>query len=81
MQLLIEHSWPGNVRELENAVERAVVLAAEEWCLVDVLPDQVLHPEECRSAGMKGGALTGRRVLFEVVADFERLKILEALEV
>jgi DNA-binding NtrC family response regulator len=26
--LLISHAWPGNVRELENAIERAVVLAA-----------------------------------------------------
>src|SRR5271170_5782066 len=28
LQLLLDHNWPGNVRELENAVERAVVLAA-----------------------------------------------------
>jgi two-component system, NtrC family, response regulator len=29
LTLLLRHAWPGNVRELENAIERAVVLAAE----------------------------------------------------
>ncbi|HEU4922379.1 MAG TPA: sigma-54 dependent transcriptional regulator, partial [Burkholderiales bacterium] len=30
MALLTSHDWPGNVRELENAVHRAVILAADE---------------------------------------------------
>ena len=28
MKLLLKYDWPGNVRELENAVERAVIVAA-----------------------------------------------------
>ena len=28
MELLLKYDWPGNVRELENAVERAVIVAA-----------------------------------------------------
>ncbi|HEX9935165.1 MAG TPA: sigma-54 dependent transcriptional regulator, partial [bacterium] len=35
---LQQHSWPGNVRELENAVERAVVLAAGTEITADLLP-------------------------------------------
>lgn len=35
------YGWPGNVRELENAVERAVVLAAEEWIDIADLPPEV----------------------------------------
>ena len=27
---LVRHAWPGNVRELENAIKRALVLAAAE---------------------------------------------------
>ena len=37
-QLLCRAPWPGNVRELENAVERAVVLAAGPLVDVDDLP-------------------------------------------
>jgi DNA-binding NtrC family response regulator len=80
MQLLIEHSWPGNVRELENAVERAVVLAAEEVVPMEVLPDGVLHSGGVRIRRDEGGRLPTDASLFEVVADFERLKIIEALE-
>jgi DNA-binding NtrC family response regulator len=80
MQLLIEHSWPGNVRELENAVERAVVLASEEIVPVDVLPDQVLHAGGVRIRRDEGGRLPADASLFEVVAEYERRKIIEALE-
>ena len=80
MQLLIEHSWPGNVRELENAVERAVVLAADETVPMEVLPDQVLHSGGVRIRRDEGGRLPSDASLFEVVADFERVKIIEALE-
>jgi DNA-binding NtrC family response regulator len=80
LQLLMEHSWPGNVRELENAVERAVVLAAESNVPVDVLPDQVLHSGGLRIRRDESGRLPADASLFEVVADFERRKIIEALE-
>jgi DNA-binding NtrC family response regulator len=80
MQLLVEHNWPGNVRELENAVERAVVLAAEELIPVDVLPEQVLHAGGMRIRRDESGKLPADASLFEVVADFEKRKIVEALE-
>jgi DNA-binding NtrC family response regulator len=35
---LVAYAWPGNVRELENAVERAVALARDEWISIDDLP-------------------------------------------
>jgi transcriptional regulator with PAS, ATPase and Fis domain len=31
LELLRGYSWPGNVRELRNAVERAMLLADDEW--------------------------------------------------
>jgi DNA-binding NtrC family response regulator len=34
----VAYAWPGNVRELENAVERAVALAQDEWISPDDLP-------------------------------------------
>jgi DNA-binding NtrC family response regulator len=80
MQLLMEHSWPGNVRELENAVERAVVLASDAEVPADVLPDQVLHAGGMRIRRDETGRLPSDASLFEIVADFERRKIIEALE-
>jgi DNA-binding NtrC family response regulator len=80
MHLLMDHSWPGNVRELENAVERAVVLASESEVPADVLPDQILHAVGMRIRRDESGHLPGDASLFEVVADFERRKIIDALE-
>ena len=80
MQLLMDHAWPGNVRELENAIERAVVLAAEAQVGADVLPDHVLHAGGLRIRRDEAGRLPADASLFEVVADFERRKIIEALD-
>jgi transcriptional regulator with GAF, ATPase, and Fis domain len=80
MQLLLDHSWPGNVRELENVVERAVVLAATQLIPLDVLPDYLLHAGGIRLRRGENGALPADASLFEIVADFERRTIVEALE-
>lgn len=42
MELLLLHSWPGNVRELENTIERAAILAKQEYVTPADLPP-VLH--------------------------------------
>jgi DNA-binding NtrC family response regulator len=80
MQVLMEHSWPGNVRELENAIERAVVLAADQLVPVDVLPDHILHAGGLKIRRDESGRLPADASLFEIVADYERRKIVEALE-
>jgi two-component system, NtrC family, response regulator HydG len=38
---LVRYDWPGNVRELENAIERAVALAASSQIHSDDLPEEV----------------------------------------
>jgi len=78
--ILMDYSWPGNVRELENAVERAVVLATAPVVPVSVLPEQILQHTGIRIPRAPGEALPADASLFEVVADFERRKIMEALE-
>jgi DNA-binding NtrC family response regulator len=40
---LAKYEWPGNVRELENAIERAVVLGADEMIQLEDLPEAILE--------------------------------------
>jgi DNA-binding NtrC family response regulator len=79
-QLLMEYNWPGNVRELENVIERAVVLTSSTTVTVDVLPDSILQAGGVRIRRDERGSLPPDASLFEIVADFERRKIIEALE-
>jgi len=80
MQILMEHNWPGNVRELENAVERAVVLTTAPDVPATVLPEHLLHAGGIRIRRDESGNLPANASLFEMVADFERRKIIEHLE-
>jgi DNA-binding NtrC family response regulator len=80
MQILMEHSWPGNVRELENVVERAVVLTTTPSVPAHVLPDSLQQAIGIRTARDNNDVLAADASLFEVVADFERRTIIDALE-
>ena len=80
MQILMEHNWPGNVRELENVVERAVVLTTAGSVPAHVLPDHLQQASGMRITRDSSGMLAPDASLFEVVADFERHKIIESLE-
>ena len=79
MQMLMEHSWPGNVRELENVVERAVVLTTTPSVPAHVLPDSLQQAVGVRTRD-GDAALGADASLFEMVADFERRTIIDALE-
>ncbi|MEZ5354462.1 MAG: sigma-54 dependent transcriptional regulator [Bryobacteraceae bacterium] len=80
MQILMDHAWPGNVRELENVIERAVVLATGAIVPVSVLPDYLLQAAGIRTRRPSGDTLPADASLFEMVNEFERRKIIEALE-
>jgi len=80
MQILMEHAWPGNVRELENVVERAVVLTTSASVPAHVLPEHLQAASGMRIPRDHNGMLAPDASLFEIVADFERRKIIEALD-
>jgi len=44
---LERYSWPGNVRQLRNAIERAKILAEEDYLIPENLPPEITqsHPE------------------------------------
>ena len=43
MSILVEYDWPGNVRELENVVERAVIMAEQDYLMPADLPKDLLE--------------------------------------
>lgn len=80
MQIVLEHNWPGNVRELENVVERAVVLTTGPVVPAHVLPDYLQQASGLKIRRDDSGELSANASLFEMVADYERRKIIDALE-
>jgi DNA-binding NtrC family response regulator len=80
LQVIMEHNWPGNVRELENVVERAVVLATGPLAAAHTLPEYLQQAGGLKIRRNASGTLAEDASLFEMVADFERRKILETLE-
>jgi two-component system NtrC family response regulator/two-component system response regulator HydG len=75
--LLLAHPWPGNVRELENAMERAVVLAADPLLAPVHFP--TLRPVPSPVVAPSNGAL-GVRIPGSTLAELEREAILRTLE-
>ena len=83
---LIANRWPGNVRELENAMHRAVLIAANG----EIGPDSIIAPdgarlEEQRAAPAVAHAAFAaetvtRALVGRTVADVERDLILETLK-
>jgi DNA-binding NtrC family response regulator len=73
MKLLLEYHWPGNVRELENAIERAVVMADQEYLTPKDFPKNL---KETSLDLIKKGA-TDRKSLEEIKAEYIR-EILKA---
>jgi two-component system, NtrC family, response regulator AtoC len=53
LQALISYDWPGNVRELENAVERAVIIAAGRQIELDDLPAAIGNVVAGRQATLR----------------------------
>lgn len=81
MRQLLHYPWPGNVRELENTVERMVILAAGRELAVEDLPDRVVGTLPAATAAQDVHEIPGEGFfLNEVVADFEKRLIVQALD-
>jgi transcriptional regulator with GAF, ATPase, and Fis domain len=89
LQALMSYDWPGNVRELENAIERAVIIAAGRQIEVDDLPQAltknfVAAREQLRRERVEAAG-EGRVITFEVnvpssIDEIERLAIEATLD-
>ena len=70
LNALIAHSWPGNVRELENALLRAVVLAA----------GNVIRPEHLALSGAGGTESDDDLGSLEVIEKEHVLRVLKSTQ-
>src|SRR5882762_10333829 len=70
LQALTSYDWPGNVRELENAVERAVIIAAGRQIELDDLPAAIGNVASERQAMVRveraQAASEGRNTKLEI---------------
>jgi DNA-binding NtrC family response regulator len=41
LEAMERYSWPGNVRQLQNAIERAKILAEDDWIRLENLPPEI----------------------------------------
>jgi DNA-binding NtrC family response regulator len=75
MNILLEYDWPGNVRELENVIERAVIMAEQNYLTAYDLPKNL---REGLSELIKKGAKE-HKSLDDIKAEYI-LEILKATE-
>jgi DNA-binding NtrC family response regulator len=66
MKLLLEYDWPGNVRELENAIERAVVMADQDY----LVPKDFAENLKEGASGLIRRGLMDRKSLEDVKAEY-----------
>ena len=89
LRALVSYDWPGNVRELENAIERAVIIAAGRQIELDDLPSAignvVAEREAMARAERAQAASEGRTTALEIelpssMDDIERRAIQATLD-
>lgn len=51
LSLLIAHNWPGNIRELENMIERAFIMAHDDFIDIRHLPEEFVALGSARGFG------------------------------
>jgi Nif-specific regulatory protein len=63
MGAMLSYSWPGNIRELENAIERAVVIAKDQWLGIDdlLIGAQAGSEDEFAGKSLREGLINFKR--------------------
>ena len=80
MKRLQDYDYPGNVRELENLVERAVTLTPDTRIALDVLPELRSTPHMGNRDGSAFELPAEGIDLDQVISEYEREIIRQALE-
>ena len=73
LSYLLNYDWPGNVRELRNVIERAVILARDEYILPHDLPEKIIKSSPSPEIGFG-------KSLKEAIEEYEKTIILNTLK-
>jgi DNA-binding NtrC family response regulator len=73
LSYLLNYDWPGNIRELRNAIERAVILARDEYILPHDLPEKIIKSSPSPEIGVG-------KSLKEAIEEYEKTIILNTLK-
>jgi DNA-binding NtrC family response regulator len=55
LRVMEQYSWPGNIRQLQNAIERAKILAEDDWIRMENLPPEITQGVPEQPAPQAGG--------------------------
>jgi DNA-binding NtrC family response regulator len=73
LSYLLNYDWSGNVRELRNVIERAVILARDEYILPHDLPEKIIKSSPSPEIGVG-------KSLKEAIEEYEKTIILNTLK-
>ena len=73
LSCLLNYDWPGNVRELKNVIERAVILARDEYIRPQDLPEKIFKTSPSLELGVG-------KSLKDALEEYEKLIILNTLK-
>lgn len=81
LRVLESYNWPGNIRQLINVIERAKILAEDQFITTDELPATILHPTAATSAV---GAIPNASAMAPVddgtLASIEKARVVEVMQ-
>ena len=80
LKIMQGYAWPGNVRQLKNAMERMVVLAADEVLTPDLLPPEVLDNRDVGGGGSTEPDIAQDLSYREAVVEFKKRLIGSVLD-
>ncbi len=79
MRVLSAYHWPGNIRQLINVIERAKILADDQFITPDELPAVVLHPTNSL-AGAAAGTAPPQPTEDGTLSAIEKARVVEVMQ-
>lgn len=75
-----DYQWPGNIRELKHIIEHALNITEADTITKSDLPDYLVKPKVKQSQPEPSIVLSGNESLDELVNDYQKKIIIQALE-